>query len=78
LVKSASSRPGRTKGSIRKSNRTDNESAKLATSKGVIQGYTGVDVPRSMRSGSSSVLFTTSRNSHTTDTLRKTREEHLL
>jgi len=29
-------------GSIRKSNRTDNESAKMATSKGVIQGYTGV------------------------------------
>jgi len=29
------------KGSIRKSNRTDNESAKMATSKGVIQGYTG-------------------------------------
>lgn len=32
------------KGSIRKSNRTDNESAKMATSKGVIQGYTGVAV----------------------------------
>jgi Transposase DDE domain/Transposase domain (DUF772) len=30
------------KGSIRKSNRTDNESAKMATAKGVIQGYTGV------------------------------------
>lgn len=29
-------------GSIRKSNRTDSESAKMATSKGVIQGYTGV------------------------------------
>jgi len=29
-------------GSVRKSNRTDNESAKMATSKGVIQGYTGV------------------------------------
>jgi transposase len=29
-------------GSIRQSNRTDNESAKMATSKGVIQGYTGV------------------------------------
>ncbi len=28
--------------SIRKSNRTDNESAKMATDKGVIQGYTGV------------------------------------
>ncbi len=30
------------KGAIRKSNRTVNESAKMATSKGVIQGYTGV------------------------------------
>ncbi len=30
------------KGSIRKSNRTDNESAKMATGKGVMQGYTGV------------------------------------
>lgn len=30
------------KGSIRKSNRTDPDSAKMATSKGVIQGYTGV------------------------------------
>ncbi len=30
------------KGSLRKSNRTDHESAKMATSKGVIQGYTGV------------------------------------
>jgi hypothetical protein len=30
------------KGSIRKSNRTDNESAKMATGKGVIQGYCGV------------------------------------
>ena len=30
------------KGAIRKSNRTDNDSAKMATSKGVIQGYTGV------------------------------------
>jgi transposase len=29
-------------GKIRQSNRTDNESAKMATSKGVIQGYTGV------------------------------------
>lgn len=29
-------------GAIRKSNRTDNESAKMATGKGVIQGYTGV------------------------------------
>ena len=31
-----------TKGSVRKSNRTDNDSAKMATSKGVIQGYSGV------------------------------------
>ena len=30
------------RGSLRKSNRTDNESAKMATAKGVIQGYTGV------------------------------------
>jgi transposase len=30
------------KGGVRKSNRTDNESAKMATGKGVIQGYTGV------------------------------------
>ena len=30
------------KGTIRMSNHTDNESAKMATSKGVIQGYTGV------------------------------------
>ena len=30
------------KSAIRKSNRTDNESAKMATRKGVIQGYTGV------------------------------------
>ena len=30
------------KGTIRKSNTTDNDSAKMATSKGVIQGYTGV------------------------------------
>lgn len=30
------------KGGIRKSNRTDNDSAKMATSAGVIQGYTGV------------------------------------
>ena len=29
-------------GSVRKSNRTDNESAKMATDKGVIQGYCGV------------------------------------
>lgn len=32
------------KGKIRKSNRTDNESAKMATGKGAIQGYTGVAV----------------------------------
>lgn len=30
------------KGAIRKSNRTDNDSAKMATDKGVIQGYAGV------------------------------------
>jgi len=30
------------RGTVRKSNRTDNESAKMATSKGVIQGYTAV------------------------------------
>ncbi|WP_136420438.1 IS1182 family transposase [Herbaspirillum sp. ST 5-3] len=30
------------KGSVRKSNRTDGDSAKMATSKGVIQGYAGV------------------------------------
>ena len=30
------------KGAVRLSNQTDNESAKMATSKGVIQGYTGV------------------------------------
>jgi transposase len=30
------------KGGVRQSNRTDNESAKMATGKGVIQGYTGV------------------------------------
>ena len=29
-------------GGVRQSNRTDNESAKMATSKGVLQGYTGV------------------------------------
>lgn len=32
------------RGSLRKSNRTDNESAKMATDKGVIQGYCGVAV----------------------------------
>ena len=41
LAKHAEDRRG-VKGSIRKSNRTDNESAKMATGKGVIQGYTGV------------------------------------
>ena len=30
------------KGAVRLSNRTDNESAKMATDKGVVQGYTGV------------------------------------
>jgi transposase len=30
------------KGAVRKSNRTDNDSAKMATAKGVVQGYTGV------------------------------------
>ena len=30
------------KGTVRQSNRTDNDSAKMATAKGVIQGYTGV------------------------------------
>ncbi len=30
------------RGAVRKSNRTDNDSAKMATSKGVIQGYTAV------------------------------------
>ncbi|MBK8648123.1 MAG: IS1182 family transposase [Gemmatimonadetes bacterium] len=34
-------RPG-ANGGVRQSNRTDNESAKMATGKGVIQGYTGV------------------------------------
>jgi transposase len=41
LKKNPEDRKG-AKGSIRKSNRTDNQSAKMATSKGVIQGYTGV------------------------------------
>jgi len=35
-------RQGSKKGSVRLSNRTDNESAKMATGKGVVQGYTGV------------------------------------
>lgn len=34
--------PKRPKGTVRQSNRTDNDSAKMATGKGVIQGYTGV------------------------------------
>lgn len=41
LEKNKEDRPG-AKGSIRLSNITDNESAKMATGKGVIQGYTGV------------------------------------
>lgn len=41
LIANPEDRKG-SKGAIRKSNRTDNESAKMATSKGVIQGYTGV------------------------------------
>ena len=41
LAKNPEDRKG-SRGSIRKSNRTDNESAKMATAKGVIQGYTGV------------------------------------
>ena len=41
LADNKADRKGR-KGAVRKSNRTDNESAKMATSKGVIQGYTGV------------------------------------
>ena len=41
LAKHSEDRRG-AKGSLRKSNRTDNESAKMATGKGVIQGYTGV------------------------------------
>ena len=41
LKKNPEDRKG-SKGSIRLSNRTDNESAKMATRKGVVQGYTGV------------------------------------
>jgi transposase len=41
LQKNPEDRKG-SKGGIRLSNRTDNESAKMATSKGVVQGYTGV------------------------------------
>lgn len=36
-----------TRGTVRKSNRTDNESAKMATDKGVIQGYCAVAVVES-------------------------------
>ena len=43
LVANPKDREGR-RGAARKSNRTDNESAKLATDKGVIQGYCGVAV----------------------------------
>jgi transposase len=43
LAENPSDRTG-TRGSIRKSNRTDNASAKLATDKGVIQGYCGIAV----------------------------------
>ena len=41
LAKNPEERRGPT-GAVRKSNRTDNERAKMATGKGVIQGYTGV------------------------------------
>jgi transposase len=41
LKKNPEDRKG-SRGGIRLSNRTDNESAKMATSKGVVQGYTGV------------------------------------
>ncbi|MGH9578831.1 MAG: transposase, partial [Terriglobales bacterium] len=41
LVRHPAERRG-PKGTVRQSNRTDNESAKMATGKGVIQGYTGV------------------------------------
>ncbi len=41
LAEHPADRQGR-KGSTRLSNRTDNESAKMTTGKGVIQGYTGV------------------------------------
>ncbi|MCP1375902.1 IS1182 family transposase [Dyella lutea] len=43
LAEHPDDRPG-SRGKIRKSNRTDNDSAKLATDKGVIQGYCGVAV----------------------------------
>lgn len=42
------------KNSIRQSNRTDNDSAKMSTSKGVVQGYTGG--PPSMRKRKSSSM----------------------
>lgn len=41
LDKNTEDRKG-AKGAVRLSNRTDNESAKMATGKGVVQGYTGV------------------------------------
>lgn len=41
LANNTTDRKG-SRGKVRLSNRTDNESAKMATSKGVIQGYTGV------------------------------------
>ena len=41
LLQNPADRKG-SKSGIRLSNRTDNESAKMATSKGVVQGYTGV------------------------------------
>lgn len=41
LIDNPEDRKG-SRGTIRKSNRTDQQSAKMATSKGVIQGYTGV------------------------------------
>lgn len=47
LDENPNDRPG-VRGAIRKSNRTDNESAKLATDKGVIQGYCGVAVVDAM------------------------------
>ena len=43
LATNPNDRPG-TRGGIRKSNLTDNESAKMATDKGVVQGYCGVAV----------------------------------
>lgn len=43
LAANPNDRPG-SRGGIRKSNLTDNESAKLATDKGVLQGYCGVAV----------------------------------